>query len=268
MKSLQQACLALALVLGLLPGFGGVLALGAQDSSSANSQPASAAPASTENQQPAQSDSARAPEQLPPDTKAEKSIEKPEEKEKDDTEPLRHSASVRYLAKLFGGNVERAYWASVFINFAVVVGLIVWVGRKHLPGFFGNRNAAIQKAMQDAQKASDEARRRLADIESRLMRLDGEIGHMRDTAEKDAAAEEARIVAGTEEEVKKIAASASQEIDAAAKAARRELAALAADLAVGLAAKQIHVDAATDQGLVEGFSRELEGVPGAPKGGR
>jgi len=122
--------------------------------------------------------------------------------------------------------------------------------------------------MQEAQKASEEARRRLAEIESRLMRLDGEIGQMRDAAERDAGAEEARVAAATEDEVKKIALSASQEIDAAAKAARRELAALAADLAVGLAAKQIHVDAKTDQGLVDSFSQQLDGVAGTPKGGR
>ena len=41
------------------------------------------------------------------------------------------------------------------------------------------------------------------------------------------------------------------------RAARRELTAYAADLAVGLAQKQIHVDAATDQALVRNFAGEL-----------
>jgi len=52
-------------------------------------------------------------------------------------------------------------------------------------------------------------------------------------------------------------ASAEQEIAAAAKAARRQLTAYAADLAVGLARKQIHVDPATDQALVRYFSGQL-----------
>jgi F-type H+-transporting ATPase subunit b len=253
---MRQNGLILALMLGLLPSLGRALALPAQD----------AAP--SPNAEPAQNDAQKsASESAASEPKLEKPPEKVDE-EKDSTEPLRHSASVRYLAKLFGGDVEKAYWASVLCNFAVVVGLIVWVGRKHLPGFFSNRNAAIQKAMQEAQKASEDARRRLAEIESRLMRLDGEIGQMRDAAERDAAAEEARVAAAAEDEVKKIAASASQEIDAAAKAARRELTALAADLAVGLAANQIHVDAATDQGLVSSFAQQLDGASGAPKGGR
>ena len=136
-------------------------------------------------------------------------------------------------------------------------GVIIWAGRKYLPGMFSARTAAIQKAMQEAQKASEEARRRLAEIESRLMKLDVEIGMMRDAAEKEAGAEEARIQAAVQEDARKMVESAQQEIAAAAKAARRELTAYAADLAVALAQKQIHVDAATDQALVRKFAGEL-----------
>src|SRR6202021_2543058 len=121
-----------------------------------------------------------------------------------------------------------------------------------------------QKAMQEAQKASEEARRRLAEIESRLMKLDVEIGMMRDSAEKEGAVEEARIQASAEEDARKIVASAEQEIAAAAKAARRQLTAYAADLAVGLAQKQIHVDAATDQALVRGFAGQMDAAPRGP----
>ena len=56
----------------------------------------------------------------------------------------------------------------------------------------------------------------------------------------------------------------------AAKSARRELTAYAADLAVGLAQKQIRIDAATDQALVRNFAGELGAptVDSAGKGGR
>ena len=60
-----------------------------------------------------------------------------------------------------------------------------------------------------------------------------------------------------EADLKKIVDSAEQEIASAAKAARRQLTAFAADLAVGLARKQIHVDAGTDQALVRNFSTQL-----------
>ena len=185
--------------------------------------------------------------------------------EKDETAEFKQSASVRMIAKyLTGGNLLYAYWLSVLLNFVVIAAAIVWAGRKFLPGFLRDRTAAIQKAMQEAQMASAEARRKLADIESRLMKLDVEIATMRDAAEKEGAAEETRIKAAAEEDARKIIAAAEQEISAAAKAARRQLTAYAADLAVGLAQKQIRVDAATDQALVRSFSGQLTATPDTP----
>jgi F-type H+-transporting ATPase subunit b len=177
--------------------------------------------------------------------------------EKDETAVFKESASVRLISKLTGLDLRRSYWLSLITNFVVIAALIVWAGRKYLPVIFRDRTAAIQKAMQEAQKASEEARRKLADIESRLMKLDVEIGMMRDAAEKEGSAEEARIRAAAEEDAGKIVAAAEQEIAAAVKAARRALSAYAADLAVGLAQKQIHVDAATDQALVRNFAGQL-----------
>jgi len=177
--------------------------------------------------------------------------------EKDEMAEFKQSASVQVVKRLTGLSLQQSYWLCVVLNFVVIAAVIVWAGRKYLPGMFRDRSAAIQKAMQEAQMASEEARRRLADIESRLMKLDVEIGMMRDAAEKEGVAEEARIQAVAEEDARKIVASAEQEIAAAAKAARRQLTAYAADLAVGLARKQIHVDAGTDQALIRNFAQEL-----------
>ncbi len=183
----------------------------------------------------------------------------------DEMAEFKQSASVRGIARLTGLNLQQSYWLSVLLNFVVIAALIVWAGRKYLPGMFHDRSAAIQKAMQEAQKASEEARRRLADIESRLMKLDVEIGRMRDASEKEGEAEEARIQVAAKEEARKIVASAEQEISAAAKAARRQLTAYAADLAIALARKQIRVDAATDQALVRNFAGQLGAVDDSGK---
>lgn len=177
--------------------------------------------------------------------------------EKDETAEFKQSPSVQAIARLTGMSVNHAFLFSDVLNFAVIAAVILWAGRKFLPGLFSARTAGIQKAMQEAQKASEEARRKLADIESRLMKLDGEIGMMRDAAERDAAAEEARIQAAAQEDARKMLESAQQEIASAAKTARRELTAYAADLAIGLAQKQIRVDAATDESLVRSFATQL-----------
>ena len=181
--------------------------------------------------------------------------------ENDEMEEFKYLSFVQMISRITGLNLKQSYWLSVFVNFAVIAGLMIWASRKFLPGVFRDRTAAIQKAMQEAQKAGEEARRKLAEIESRLQKLDVEIGMMRDAAEKEGAAEEARIQAAAEDDARKIVAAAEQEIDASIKAARRQLTAHAADLAVGLAQKQIHVDAATDQNLVRNFARQLASAP-------
>jgi F-type H+-transporting ATPase subunit b len=187
-----------------------------------------------------------------------------EDKEETDKAGFKVSGSVRFIARKLGISPESASLLSFLFNFGVIAGIFIWVTRKYLPGAFKARTAAIQKAIKEAQKASEDARQRLAEIESRLGKLDAEIGAMRDAAEKEAAAEEARIRAAAKEDARKILESAQQEIASAAKAARRELTAYAADLAIGLAKRQIHIDAATDQALVQNFAGQLVAPSGNP----
>jgi F-type H+-transporting ATPase subunit b len=187
----------------------------------------------------------------------------------DDQSQFKHSSSVQWVAKVTGMDLEHAYLVCVLLNFVVIAAAIFWLSKKNLPGLFRNRTASIQKAMEEARKASEDANRRLAEIEARLSKLDAEIGGLRAAAEKEAAAEEQRIKAAAAEDARKIVESAEQEIAAAAKSARRELTAYAADLAVSLAKKQIHVDAATDQVLLRNFVQQLSANGGETrKGGR
>src|SRR5208282_2655113 len=72
-------------------------------------------------------------------------------------------------------------------------------------------------SFEEARTASQDANRRLADIEKRLRQLDVEIGQMQATAEKEAQAEDVRIQKAAEEDIRKVALAAEQEIAAAAK---------------------------------------------------
>jgi F-type H+-transporting ATPase subunit b len=180
-----------------------------------------------------------------------------ETNEVDSHEHLKKSPSVEWIAKHTGLTVDGAYRLSVFLNFLVIFGVVFWSARKFLPSMFRDRTAAIQKAMEEARRASEEANHKLADIELRLSKLGDEIDHMKATAEKDIAEEEVRIKAAAEEDGRKIVESAEQEIAAAAKSARRDLTAYAADLAVALAKRQIHMDSGTDERLVRSFAEGL-----------
>ncbi|HEY7096514.1 MAG TPA: ATP synthase F0 subunit B [Terriglobales bacterium] len=199
------------------------------------------------------------------DSKPMASNESPREAELHEEDKFKQSASVKLLARITGLSSENAYWLGMIVNFLIVAGLIGWFAAKSLPAAFRNRNASIRKAMEEARKASEDAKHRLADIESKLSRLDSEIASLRETADRQSAEEEERIRATTEEEARKIAEVAQMEIAAALKTARRDLTAYAADLAVGLAAKQLHVDAATDQVLIRNFAQQLPASSGNPR---
>src|SRR6266705_3247433 len=103
------------------------------------------------------------------------------------------------LAKMTGLSLDGAYWLGSILNIAIVVGVVAWFSKKNLPAVFRNRTATIQKSLEEARRASEDANRRLSEIESRLGRLDREIAQMRATGENEAAAEEERIKAAAEE---------------------------------------------------------------------
>jgi F-type H+-transporting ATPase subunit b len=170
---------------------------------------------------------------------------------------LKFSPSVRWLAKVLHVSPELGYWISLILDFCLLALLIGWALKKNLPAMFRARTQTIQRGIQEARTASEEANRRLADIEARLSRLDKEVGAMRSAAEREAAVEEQRVMATAAEDARRVVEAAESEIVAAAKHAQRELKAFAVDLAVTLAEQRIHVDAATDQALVRGFTGQL-----------
>jgi F-type H+-transporting ATPase subunit b len=175
---------------------------------------------------------------------------------------LKHSAVVRLLARKTGLTVHQAHLVALGLNFATILVIAFWAARKFLPAMFRGRSASIQRALEEARAASQDANRRLAEIENRLRQLDVEIGRMQATAESEANAEEARIQKATEEDLRKVVLAAEQEIATAAKQARRELSTHTAGLAIALARQQINVDSNTDQVLVRTFASKLASSSG------
>ncbi len=170
---------------------------------------------------------------------------------------LKHAKPVQWLARKIDWSVHGTHLLLSVLNFAIIAVVAFWAARKYLPGMFRNRTASIQQALQEARAASQDANRRLADIETHLRQLDVEIGRMQASAENEAAAEEVRIQKAAEEDIRKVVLAAEQEIATAAKQARRELTTHTAGLAVALARQQIHVDSNTDQVLVRSFASKL-----------
>lgn len=150
-----------------------------------------------------------------------------------------------------------SYAISVGVNFAGLALFFYVLIKSKVPQTFRERTAAIQRGIKEAQAASAEASRRLSDIEARLSRLGAEVGEIRASAEREAAAEEERIRRAADEDKQKIVEGAEAEITAIARNARRELKAYAAGLAVDMAENQLRIDERTDRSLVGQFVGQL-----------
>ena len=262
MRTLQLRMARCAIALALLPLVFGLLQPDAAFAQGNGSTSPNSEASATSEQQPGQSGQ-------PHESKArELNRESRESAGEGENAQFKHSASVRWVAKATGLSVNQVYWLSVIVNFGVIAGVIFWVSKKNLPAAFRNRTNQIQKAMEEARKASEDANRRLQEIAARLSHLDAEIAAMRSSADTEAAAEEARAQAAAQEEARRIVESAEQEIASAAKIARRELTAHAASLAVSLAEKQIEITQATDQALVKSFVKELSAEGSSGRDGR
>jgi len=172
------------------------------------------------------------------------------------TEQSAHSAEK--LGGKLGLGPDLSFLLSILLNFGGVAAVVyVLVVKLKLPQAFRDRTVAIQKGIKEAQAASAEAVRRLGDIESRLSKLGSEVAEIRASAEREAAAEEERILQSAEEDKQKVVQAAEAEIAAIARNARRELKGYAASLAVDLATREIRVDEPTDQALVRDFVGQL-----------
>jgi F-type H+-transporting ATPase subunit b len=172
-------------------------------------------------------------------------------------EQYRHSGIVQAIAHATGLKTETA--AEIFedINSGVLLFAIAFMLWKFLPRIFRKRSETLQKDLAAARVATEDANRRLAEVESRLLRLDSEIEAFRQQVEKDGQEDEKRIHASLEAERARIVTSAEQEIAAAQSNAQRELKKFAADLAIDHAMRRIQLSTDTDRALIREFGKSL-----------
>ncbi len=174
-------------------------------------------------------------------------------------------ASVSLQAAEEGGGAatQRATEIFKWINFAIVVGVIVWAFGKLLPPVFRKRAETVISAITNATSAKAAAEAQLRDAETRLANLQKEVAELRALAERESAGEVERLRAATLSDIQKIATAAKTESEAAERAARLELKALAANLAVdgaeSLLVKQLTPKA--QESLISNFVKSLEGRP-------
>jgi len=229
-------------------------ALGIAAAQEQGSQP----PASTTQAQPtSQPQNSSVGRDLTTATEAGRGQDGSKEEEEEENVGLKQSPIVKKLGSKMGLSPTAAYWLFWCLNFAVVVGLILWALKSKVLASLRERTVLIRKSMDEAKKTSEAAMAKLKEIENRLARLDVEIGQLKNQADQEFTIEEQRIKQAAAEDAKRVVEVAEQEIASAAKAARRDLKAFAAELAVSLAEKNIQIDQQTDQRLVSTFVSDL-----------
>jgi F-type H+-transporting ATPase subunit b len=145
-------------------------------------------------------------------------------------------------------------------NFVILAAGAGYLLGKHLPAFFKGRSAEIQKDITEAQQQKAAAEKRAAEMDVRLSTLGADIEKFRAEAKVEMEQEAARIRQETAQQIEKLQKQAEQEIESAGNLAGRELREYAAKLALDLAEQRIRtrLDAATEAGLVDDFTKDLQ----------
>jgi len=148
------------------------------------------------------------------------------------------------------------------VNLLILVGLLFYFLRRPIMEAFRGRQASIRRELMHAEEERAAAEARLQDVESRLARLDVEVGAIKANAQKEAAEERVRVERATEAEIRKIREQARREIESASKAARAELRTYTAEQSVKLAEEMIRRDIRPedDAHLAREYVEELGGV--------
>ncbi len=132
-------------------------------------------------------------------------------------------------------------WGQVgkITNFAILVGLLVYLARKPLTEYIANRRAQVRADLVAAEEIKKTAAAQLAEMDARLKALPRELEELRTRGQQEIAAEEQRIRERAEAERTRLLEQARRDIEHQVRLARRELVQHAASLAVAVAEQKI-----------------------------
>jgi F-type H+-transporting ATPase subunit b len=162
-----------------------------------------------------------------------------------------------------GGKVAELIWQGV--NLALLLGVLVYFGRKPIQSYFADRRKEIQEGLDSSARVLEEAEARLSEWEGRLRSLDGEVDEIRSTTQRLAEAERQRILADARASAERVRRDAAAAVDQEVRRARTALREEASDLAVELAERLLResVNEGDRDRLVSEFVERIERAQGA-----
>lgn len=139
-----------------------------------------------------------------------------------------------HFANSWGHSVA-LQWVWHLLNFGLMIGLLVFFGRKGIAFAVRERSLAIQKTLDDAAEVEHGARQRYQVLEQRIAGFEDEVARMRAEAENTAQVEHDKSLKRASETAARIRESATRTIRDETLRATRELRTEAVELAVKLA---------------------------------
>ncbi|MBK7973742.1 MAG: ATP synthase F0 subunit B [Deltaproteobacteria bacterium] len=111
------------------------------------------------------------------------------------------------------------YW----VNFALLIGILVWKGLPAMNTFLADRKEKVLGDLRAAEKLRDEARAKLAELEAKIGRVESDVKAILDDTLRGAEAERARIIEAAEETAKRIRSQATLMVEQEVRRAREDL---------------------------------------------
>lgn len=147
-----------------------------------------------------------------------------------------------------------------FLNFVLLIAVIVYFARKPILEFFHERRSSIQDDLREAAELRSEAEARYAKWQRKLVDLEAELEQIRATSRERAEAEREKIVADANATAERIRTETTAAIEQELRRSREVLGEEAANLAVELAANLLreHVTDADRDRLVTEFIERIE----------
>lgn len=138
------------------------------------------------------------------------------------------------------GHAE-SIWPQIgkLVNFAILIGTVVYFARKPLADYLTGRRAQVRADLVAAEELKRTSAAQIAEMDARLQALPAELEALKARGQQEIAAEEHRIRELAETERTRLLDQASRDIEQRTRVARRELIEHAASLAVGVAQTKI-----------------------------
>jgi ATP synthase F0 subunit b len=155
-----------------------------------------------------------------------------------------HAPAGEHHDQSIAGMLKGLVWP--IVNFVVFVGVIYYFANQPLKDYLASRSSTIRKDLVEAAELKSTATAQLAEIESRLQALPGEVNALRARGADEIKAEEQRIATAAAAERERLLEQTRKEIELQVRLAKKQILEHAADLSVQLATERLKKEVTPD----------------------